>query len=112
MKTLEQLYSEVIQSEELKKEFAEAAKAKETLEAFLKAHECAAGIGELQAFLKNKAIVDVSDEEIDTVAGGKSGEDLMYDVLFSTTVIGCVIGPVMSEVYKSEGMDTRCILED
>ena len=65
-----------------------------------------------QAFLKNKAIVDVSDEEIDTVAGGKSGEDMVLDVLFSTTVIGCVIGPVMSEVYKSEGMDTRCILED
>ena len=63
MKTLETLYEEVMKSETLKKEFLEAAKAK---------HGCDAGLEELQTFMKEKAVINISDEDIDSVAGGKS----------------------------------------
>ncbi len=112
MKSLEALYKEVMESEDLKKGFLEAAKSEETLKAFLKNHSCDVGLEELQTFIKEKAVINVSDEDIDSVAGGKSGEDMIVDVMSSITVIGCVIGPVMSEVNKSAGRDTRCVLED
>ena len=112
MKTLEALYEEVMQSETLKKEFLEAAKAKDAVKAFLTEHGCDAGLEELQTFMKEKAVINVSDDDIDSVAGGKSGEDMIVDVMSSISVIGCVIGPVMSEVNKSAGRDIRCVLED
>ena len=64
MKTLQELYKEVIASDELKQEFMEAAKDKENgqknVEEFLKKHECDATFDELKTFL-----VDKSDEELD-----------------------------------------------
>jgi len=72
MKTLEALYEEVMQSETLKKEFLEAAKAKDAVKAFLTEHGCDAGLEELQTFMKEKAVINISDEDIDSVAGGKS----------------------------------------
>ena len=75
MKTLETLYEEVMQSETLKKEFLEAAKAKDAVKAFLTEHGCDAGLEELQTFMKEKAVINISDEDIDSVAGGKSDEE-------------------------------------
>ena len=75
MKSLETLYEEVMKSEILKKEFLEAAKAKDAVKAFLTEHGCDAGLEELQTFMKEKAVINVSDEDIDSVAGGKSDEE-------------------------------------
>ena len=75
MKSLEALYKEVMESEDLKKGFLEAAKSEETLKAFLKNHSCDVGLEELQTFLKEKAVINVSDDDIDSVAGGKSDEE-------------------------------------
>ena len=52
MKTLQELYNEIIASDELKTAFAEAAKGGKTME-FLKAQGCEATVEELAAFLKD-----------------------------------------------------------
>ena len=52
MKTLQELYNEVIQSDELKKEFLEAGKNGKA-EEFIKAHGCDATLDEIKAFLEN-----------------------------------------------------------
>ena len=69
MKTLQDLYSEVIANDELKTEFMEAAKDGRPME-FLKAHDCEATAEELAAFMKECTTGELSDEELDDAAGG------------------------------------------
>ena len=75
MKTLQELYKEVIASDELKQEFMEAAKDKENgqknVEEFLKKHECDATFDELKTFLVDKSDEELDEEELEAVAGGK-----------------------------------------
>ena len=74
MKTLQELYDEVMASDELKAAFAEAAKGGKA-EEFLKARGCEATAEELTAFLKGQSTKELSDEELDNVAGGGCMED-------------------------------------
>ena len=78
MKSLQELYDAIIGSEALKKELQEAGKSVETLEAFLKAQGCAATVEEFKAFLKEKAAArkELSDEDLQSLAGGGVGEFL------------------------------------
>ena len=73
MKTVQELYSEIIASDELKKAFVEAMKANEIAE-FLKAHDCEATVEEAQEFIEAKAAedapIELSDNEIKLVVGG------------------------------------------
>lgn len=73
MKTVQELYSEIIASDELKKAFVEAMKASK-LGDFLKAHGCEATEEEIQEFIEAKAAedapIELSDEELMRVAGG------------------------------------------
>ena len=73
MKTMQELYSEIVSSDELKKAFVEAMKANK-LEDFLKAHGCEATVEEVQEFVDSKAAEDVpielSDDQLKYVAGG------------------------------------------
>ena len=69
MKTLQELYHEIIASEELKAAFLEAAKSGKALE-FLKEQGCEVTEDELKAFLSKKNSGELSDEELDDVAGG------------------------------------------
>ena len=71
MKTLEDLYKEVMASEELKKAFAQAAKDKKVAD-FLKAQGCDATEDEFKAFLTEKAKDDkaLSEGDLENVAGG------------------------------------------
>ena len=66
MKTMQELYSEIVASDELKKAIVEAMKANE-LEDFLKAHGCEATEEEIQEFIEAKAAedtpIELSDEE-------------------------------------------------
>lgn len=73
MKTIEELYSEVMASEELKKEFCSIKP--EEIESFAKKHGCNATFDEIKAFLtaKSTASGELSDDEIEQVAGGKLG---------------------------------------
>jgi hypothetical protein len=74
MKTMEELYKEVMASEELRKEFAEVAKTKEGAAEWLKKHGCNATPDEVMAFLKSKNEGEISDAEVEAVAGGGLGE--------------------------------------
>ena len=71
MKTLQELYNEVIQSDELKKEFLETAKNGKA-EDFIKAHGCDATLDEIKAFLEEqtKSDKELSADELENVAGG------------------------------------------
>ena len=73
MKTIQELYSEVIVSDEQKKALVEAMKANK-LEDFLKAHGCEATVEEVQEYIETKAAedspIELSDDELKYVAGG------------------------------------------
>ena len=73
MKTIQELYSEVIVSDEQKKALVEAMKANK-LEDFLKAHGCEATVEEVQEYIEAKAAedapIELSDDELKLVAGG------------------------------------------
>ena len=72
MKTLEDLYKEVMASDELKAAFAQAAKDKKVAD-FLKAQGCDATEDELKAFIQEKAGSDkpLSEDDLENVAGGR-----------------------------------------
>ena len=71
MKTIQELYNEVMENQELKEKFIEAAKAGKQ-EAFLKEHGCDATLEEVAAFLKEKGEQDapLSLNELENSAGG------------------------------------------
>ena len=75
MKTLQELYNEVIQSDELKKEFLEAGK-NGKVEEFIKNHGCDVTLDEIKDFLENltKEDKELSVDELGNVAGGCGGE--------------------------------------
>ena len=107
MKSLEALYKEVMESEDLKKGFLEAAKSEETLKAFLKNHSCDVGLEELQTFLKEKAVINVSDDDIDFVAGGKSDEEKKRIAMSFVTFGVCEASRAISKKLN----DTDCLFE-
>lgn len=70
--SLEELYGEILKSEELKLAFAQAAQ-NNALPAFTAAHGVNASMEEIQAFLENKAKGEnekLSVDELNDVAGG------------------------------------------
>ena len=75
MKTLEELYNEVMASEELKKEFCSLKP--EEIEGFAEKHGYKTALDEIKAFLteKNTAEGEISEEEVEQIAGGKGGYD-------------------------------------
>ena len=110
MKTLESLYEEVMASDELKKEFAEATGTKESLTAWLKKHDCDATLEELAAFLHEKKEGEMQDDEIEAVAGGKSSEQKDNNALYSflTLGVGCVVTLVVSAAKDNDMTATEC----
>ncbi len=72
MKTLNELYNEVITSEELQNEI-QTLKTPEELVAFVAKHGCDASLDDITAFFeeKEKALGELSEEELERVAGGK-----------------------------------------
>ncbi|MBQ7732460.1 MAG: hypothetical protein IJT58_00385 [Synergistaceae bacterium] len=80
MKTLQELYNAVKNSDELKKAFAESVKSGK-LDDFLKAHECNANADELREFIAEKVShdkpIELSMEELDNAAGGTHRERVL-----------------------------------
>ena len=87
MKTIEELYNEVMASEEMKKEFL--ALKPEEVEGFAEKYGCKATFEEIKAFLteKNTSSGELSDDEIEQVAGGKTTEE-EKNLLLSLYTIG------------------------
>jgi len=93
MKTIQELYNEIMGSQELKAQFIEAAKAGK-LEEFLKAHGCEATMEEVQAFLEAKQNEDapLSFDELENAAGGGCEFDPEAGALALTSAVntmGC-----------------------
>ena len=90
MKTLEELYNEVIASEELKKEFLSLKP--EEVEGFAAKYGCKASLDEIKAFFeaKKNQTGELSDAELDQVAGGKKANE--GEAIYSayTIGLGCV----------------------
>ena len=95
MKTLQELYIEVLNSEELKKSFADAVR-NNKVEDFLKANGCEADSEELTAFLKEQQTkaAELSDEELDSVAGGCNSEEAAISLY--TAMVGCIVVTIIS----------------
>ena len=96
MKTLQDLYKEIINSDELKKAFLEAAKAGKALE-FIKAQGCETTEEELKAFL-SKQSGELSDDELDNAAGGGCNDETMVEGFMSVFSAGlyCALTAVAS----------------
>lgn len=95
MKTIEELYNEVIASEDLKKEFL--ALKPEEVEGFAEKHGCKATIEEIKDFLTDKSAKgELSDNELNQVAGGKSFSRAEAILSIGTLGIGCVISAGVS----------------
>ena len=88
MKSIQELYSEVMGSQELKEQFIEAAKAGKQ-EEFLKAHGCEATMEEVQAFLEAKQNEDapLSFDELENAAGGGCEVDPESDAIVFTSAL-------------------------
>ena len=103
MKTIEELYREVLESEELKKEFLTIKP--EEVEGFAAKHGCKAGLDEIKAFFeaKKNQTGTLSDEELDQIAGGKGVDG--YEVVMSTLGFGvmCVAGVLISATIGHVG---------
>lgn len=99
MKSIQELYDEVINSEELKKEFLAAAKAGQQ-EAFLRGHGCYATLDDVAQFLiaKNEQDAPLSMGELEKSAGGgcsrQSGGEIFMSVV--TVGVGCGITAIVS----------------
>ena len=87
MKTLQDFFTELTASDELKNAFTQAVEENKVAD-FLKKNNCNATEAELKAFLTEKAegTKSLSSEELDNIAGGS----LMRDLL--ETVRGVVAG--------------------
>ena len=91
MKNLQELYTEIMGSDELKKAFVEAGKSGKVMD-FLKANGCEATAEDIKAFLKEKADQPLSEEELDSVAGGGCNEDTAEEVFGSIVTWGAACG--------------------
>ena len=69
MKSLEDLYKEVQDNEELKKEFISAYKEGKT-EEFMKAHDCEVTADDVMTFLNSTKEETASEDDLAKVAGG------------------------------------------
>ena len=111
MKTLQELYNEVIASEELKKEYLEAAKNKNVME-FLKSHSCEATAEDFKTFVieqtKANADKELSADELENVAGGTcngtTGMETAYSIC--TVGIGCAFFATYSAISGHAGQET------
>ena len=105
MKTVEELYREVLASEALKKEFL--ALRPEEVEGFAVKYGCEAGLDEIRAFFEAKRNEpgELSDAEMNQVAGGK-GASLAEGALSGFTFgIGCAVVAAISVADGKCGTD-------
>ena len=96
MKTLETLYQEILASDELKKDLAQAAQSPETLETWVRGQGCDATLEQVKAFLEEKQAQtgELSDDELATAAGGCNGAEVVGSIC--TLGLDCIVGVIIS----------------
>ena len=111
MKTLQELYNEVLGSDELKKSLAEAINGNK-VEDFLKTHGCEASKEELIAFAKEQQakLGALSDDALGDVAGGAHPMEALGSIL--TLGIICAVGAILSAATTgNKGEDGRILCD-
>lgn len=78
MKTIEELYNEINESDELKKAIS-TVKDKKELEVFLKEHGCEATADEFVKFIKTQREGELGDDDASAAAGGRFAFDWQAD---------------------------------
>ena len=108
MKTIQELYSEIMASQELKAQFIEAAKAGKQDE-FLKAHGCEATLEEVKAFLEAKQQEDapLSFDELENAAGGNCATTNETILSVVSVGIGCATFAIASAATKGSHVGQR-----
>ena len=93
MKTIQELYNEIMANKELKEQFIEAAKAGKQ-EAFLKEHGCEATLEEVKAFLEAKKNADapLSFDKLENAAGGECNKTTGEETVISIFTVGFYCG--------------------
>ena len=69
MKTAKEFYKEIVASNNLQEELKTVSK--ETLEAFLKKHDCDATAEDFAAFARTQCEGEMADEAAESIAGGR-----------------------------------------
>ena len=107
MKTIQEMYSEIMASKELKEQFIEAANAGKQ-EEFLKAHGCEATLEDVKAFLEAKQQEDapLSFDELENAAGGCS-ENTEIGLSIGTLGLACVGMALQSAVANTRHVGMR-----
>ena len=111
MKTLNELYAEVIASDSLKAEFL-ALKTPEEIVAFAKKYGCDATLDDIKTFFeeKQKSSGELSEEDLEQVAGGKSanGDEMLISicgpVVCMITLYASIFSGRVGTAIKGEGM--------
>ena len=110
MKSIQELYNEVMENQKLKEKFIEAAKAGKQ-EAFLKEQGCDATLEEVAAFLKAKAEEDapLSVDELENSAGGKCNAETHDEGILSffTAGVGCAVYAIVSAASDNRQVGQR-----
>ena len=103
MKSIQELYNEIMGSQELKAQFIESAKAGKQ-EEFLKAHGCEATLQEVQTFLEanQKKDAPLSFDELENAAGGTCNQTTILEGMASIITAGTVCG-VMAAISAGVG---------
>jgi len=109
MKKIEELYNEVMVSDELKKEFLEAFQSQEATEAILKKYDCDATFEDFQAFLKEKQEEQelISEEDIKAIAGGS--KDGIAQCVFLSVCTAGISCAVLSGISAAVSEATECL---
>ena len=105
MKTLQELYTEVMNNDALKAEFL-ALTTPEQIVAFAAKNGCTATMDEIKSFLEEKSAAsgELSDEELAQVAGGKGFNTKECVLSILTAGIFCVV--MVDESLKGRGVGT------
>ena len=110
MKSIQELYNEIMGNQELKNQFIEAAKEGKQ-EEFLKAHGCEATLEEVKAFLEVKAQEDapLSLDELENSAGGKCNAETHDEGILSffTAGVGCAVYAIVSAASDNRQVGQR-----
>ena len=99
MKTLQELYTEVMNSESMKTEFLTLTVPEEIV-AFAEKKGCSATLDEIKAFFEEKAAAtgELTDAELAQVAGGKSDSIEEEEVSIYSLGVGCAIRAIISAI--------------
>ena len=110
MKTIQELYNEVLKNEA----FSEAVQSK-TVEDFLKSQGCEASMEDVAAFLKEQQAKtgELADNELADVAGGCNKEEAAWSVF--SLGIGCAVeavGSALGGEMKGQNGELLCGMND